>query len=72
MAGTYIAEASPEDRRKMGAEYLQTGYYCGFFAAAALNYSIGATFGWRAMFLCGLAPVVVAIVTLLRVKEPER
>ena len=30
------------------------------------------TLGWRAMFLCGLAPVVVSIVTLLRVKEPER
>jgi MFS family permease len=72
MAGTYVAEAWPEDRRKMGAGYLQTGYYFGFFVAAALNYSVGAAFGWRAMFLCGLAPVVVAVVTLLRVKEPER
>ncbi|MFL5256144.1 MAG: MFS transporter [Rhodopila sp.] len=56
----------------MGAGYLQTGYYFGFFVAAALNYSIGATYGWRAMFLCGLAPVVVSIATLLGVKEPER
>jgi MFS family permease len=72
MAGTYVAEAWPEDRRKMGAGYLQTGYYFGFFVAAALNYSIGASFGWRAMFLCGLAPVVVSIATLLKVKEPER
>jgi MFS family permease len=51
MAGTYVAEAWPEDRRKMGAGYLQTGYYFGFFVAAALNYTIGATFGWRAMFV---------------------
>jgi MFS family permease len=72
MAGTYVAEAWPEDRRKMGAGYLQTGYYFGFFVAAALNFSVGASFGWRAMFLCGLAPVVVAIATLLRVKEPDR
>jgi len=72
MAGTYVAEAWPEDRRIMGAGYLQTGYYFGFFAAAALNYTIGAHYGWRAMFLCGLAPVTVSIVTLLRVKEPER
>lgn len=72
MAGTYVAEAWPEDRRKMGAGYLQTGYYSGFFVAAALNYTIGASFGWRAMFLCGLFPVVVAIATLLGVKEPER
>ena len=41
----------------MGAGYLQTGYYAGFFVAAALNYTVGAHFGWRAMFLCGLAPV---------------
>ena len=57
--GTYVAEAWPEDRRKMGAGYLQTGYYAGFFLAAALNYTIGAHFGWRAMFLTGVVPVVV-------------
>jgi MFS family permease len=72
MAGTYVAESWPEDRRKMGAGYLQTGYYFGFFIAAALNFTVGARYGWRAMFLCGLFPVVVAIVTRLRVKEPER
>ncbi len=72
MAGTYVAEAWPEDRRKMGAGYLQTGYYAGFFVAAALNYTVGVHFGWRAMFLCGLAPVVVSLFTLLTVKEPKR
>jgi MFS family permease len=72
LAGTYVAEAWPEDRRKMGAGYLQTGYYAGFFIAAALNYTIGATFGWRAMFLVGLVPVVVSIVVLLRVKETDK
>jgi MFS family permease len=72
MAGTYVAEAWPEDRRKMGAGYLQTGYYFGFFIAAALNFTVGAKYGWRAMFLCGVAPVAVAITTLLTVREPER
>ncbi len=72
MAGTYVAEAWPEDRRKMGAGYLQTGYYAGFFLAAALNFTVGATFGWRAMFLCGAVPVLVALFTLSRVKEPPR
>jgi len=72
MAGTYVAEAWPEDRRKQGAGYLQTGYYAGFFLAAALNYTIGAEFGWRAMFLCGAAPVVVTLFTLARVREPSR
>ena len=72
LAGTYVAEAWPEDRRKMGAGYLQTGYYAGFFLAAALNYTVGAHFGWRAMFVCGLAPVVVSLMIILRLKEPER
>jgi MFS family permease len=72
LAGTYVAEAWPEDRRKMGAGYLQTGYYAGFFIAAALNYTVGAHFGWRAMFWCGLSPVLVAFLVLMRVKEPER
>lgn len=70
MAGTYVAEAWPEDRRKMGAGYLQTGYYFGFFVAAGLNFTIGAHYGWRAMFLCGLAPVIVSLYTLMEVKEP--
>jgi MFS family permease len=72
LAGTYVAESWPEDRRKMGAGYLQTGYYAGFFLAAALNYTIGVHFGWRAMFLTGAVPVVVAILVLLRVKESEK
>jgi MFS family permease len=72
MAGTYVAEAWPEDRRKKGAGYLQTGYYAGFFVAAALNFTVGAAYGWRAMFLCGLAPVAVALYTMTRVREPGR
>ena len=72
MAGTYVAEAWPEDRRKMGAGYLQTGYYFGFFVAAVLNLTVGAHYGWRALFLCGLAPVVVSLVTLASVREPAR
>jgi MFS family permease len=72
LAGTYVAESWPEDRRKMGAGYLQTGYYFGFFIAAILNYTIGAAYGWRAMFLCGLAPALLAVFTALRVKEPGK
>jgi MFS family permease len=72
VAGTYVAEVWPESRRKMGAGYLGTGYYAGFFLAAALNYTVGASFGWRAMFLCGGAPVLVSLYMLWKVKESER
>jgi MFS family permease len=67
-----VAEAWPEDRRKMGAGYLQTGYYAGFFLASALNYTVAARYGWRAMFWCGLTPVIVAFVIFFNVKEPAR
>ena len=40
--------------------------------AAALNYTVGARFGWRAMFLCGLSPVLLSLIITLRVKEPKR
>src|ERR1700688_837007 len=72
LAGTYVAEAWPEDRRKMGAGYLQTGYYAGFFLASALNYTVATRYGWRALFWCGLTPVVIAVRVLFRVKESER
>ncbi len=72
VAGTYVAEAWPESRRKMGAGYLGTGYYVGFFLAAALNYTVGASFGWRAMFLCGGAPVFLAFYMLWRVRESDQ
>src|ERR1700730_15552297 len=72
LAGTYVAEVWPESRRKMGAGYLQTGYYVGFFLAAALNFTVGASFGWRAMFLCGGAPVLLAVYMLFKVQESDR
>jgi MFS family permease len=72
LAGTYIAEAWPENRRTMGAGYLQTGYYAGFFLAAALNFTVGAHFGWRAMFWCGLTPILLVFYILFKMREPER
>ncbi|HEX4153173.1 MAG TPA: MFS transporter [Steroidobacteraceae bacterium] len=72
LAGTYVAEVWPESRRKMGAGYLQTGYYAGFFIAAALNFTVGASYGWRVMFLCGGAPVLLALYMLSKLREPDR
>ncbi len=72
LAGTFIAEIWPEDRRAKAGGYLQTGYYVGFFIASVLNFTVGAYLGWRAMFLCGLAPVVLALAVRLMVKEPPK
>src|SRR5437660_6363200 len=59
MGGTFVAEEWPEDRRKMGAGYMHTGYYFGFFLAALANYYIGANYGWRWMFVLGGAPALL-------------
>jgi MFS family permease len=59
IGGTFIAEEWPEDRRKMGAGYMHTGYYFGFFLAALANYVIGANFGWRWMFALGGTPALL-------------
>jgi MFS family permease len=59
MGGTFIAEEWPEDRRKMGAGLMHTGYYFGFFLAAIANYVVGANYGWRWMFAVGGVPALL-------------
>src|SRR5215471_5563065 len=70
MGGTFVAEEWPEDRRKMGAGYMHTGYYFGFFLAALANYYIGTTFGWRWMFILGGAPALLVGWIQSGVREP--
>jgi len=72
MGGTFIAEEWPEDRRKMGAGYMHTGYYFGFFLAAIANYTIGANFGWRWMFVLGGTPALLVGWIQSGVREPAK
>lgn len=72
LGGTFVAEEWPEDRRKMGAGWMQTGYYFGVLAAALLNATVGARFGWRMMFAVGGLPALVVFLIQRAVKEPER
>ena len=53
-----VSEDWPEERRTMGAALMHTGYYIGFFLAAAANYFIGSRFGWRYMFVVGGIPAI--------------
>ncbi|PYR54247.1 MAG: MFS transporter [Acidobacteria bacterium] len=71
MGGTFVAEEWPEDRRKMGAGYLHTGYYFGFFLAAIANYFIGAKYGWRWMFAVGGTPALLVTFIQYGVHEPK-
>jgi MFS family permease len=72
LGGTFVAEEWPEDRRKMGAGWMQTGYYFGVLAAAALNASVGARYGWRMMFVIGGLPALLVVFIQKSVTEPKR
>jgi len=51
---------------------MHTGYYIGFFFAAAANYFIGSRFGWRYMFAVGGIPAVLIAWIRKNVHEPVR
>ena len=72
LGGTFVAEEWPESRRKMGAGYMQTGYYVGTLLAALLNAWIGARYGWRAMFAVGGTPALLVFLIQYGVHEPSR
>lgn len=73
MGGTFVAEEWPENRRRMGAGFMHTGYYVGFFLASLANYAIGSHFGpygWRAMFIVGGLPALLLAWLRHGVAEP--
>ena len=72
LGGVFVAEEWPESRRKNGAAYMHTGYYFGTFLAAIVNYTIGARYGWRAVFAVGVTPALLVAFIQYGVKEPQR
>src|SRR5580700_2290155 len=72
LGGTFVAEEWPEDRRKMGAGLMQTGYYFGVLIAGLLNATVGAAYGWRAMFAIGGLPAFLVVLIQFGVHEPAR
>src|SRR5262245_59931439 len=72
MGGTFVAEEWPEERRAQGAGYMHTGYYFGFFLAAIFDYTLGARYGWRAMFALGGLPALLVAWIRHAVSESAR
>ena len=66
-----VAEVWPEEKRAKAAGILQSAWAVGFFLAASINLLLQG-YGWRLLFLVGIAPAVVALLVRLLVKEPER
>ena len=72
LGGVFIAEEWPERRRKNGCVFMHTGYYFGTFLAALVNYTVGARYGWRAVFAVGGTPALLVAFILYGVVEPKR
>src|SRR5260370_42685647 len=51
---------------------MHPGYYFGTFLAAIVNYTIGAHYGWRAVFAVGGAPALLVAFIRYGVWEPKR
>jgi len=66
-----VAEVWPEDKRTKAAGLLQSAWAGGFLVAAVLNLFLR-NYGWRPMFVVGVAPAIVAVFVFLWVREPER
>jgi len=66
-----VAEVWPEEKRARAAGILQSAWAVGFFLAAAFNLLLSG-YGWRVLFVVGVAPAVVALLVRFWVKEPER
>ena len=66
-----VAEVWPEEKRARAAGILQSAWAVGFFLAAAFNLLLRG-YGWRVLFVVGVAPAVVALLVRFWVKEPAR
>jgi MFS transporter, SHS family, lactate transporter len=62
-------ESIPAKSRGFVSGLLQSGYPCGFFLAALVNWLLVDAIGWRGLFIVGAAPAL--LVLYIRRKVPE-
>jgi MFS family permease len=79
IGATLVAEVVPENRRVEAGVILQTSSPLGIVLASAVNYQVAGVWlagspetSWRYVFLAGLAPVILAFVVRLFIRESER
>jgi MFS family permease len=78
VGASLVAETVPENRRVMAATLVYTSSPLGIILASTVNYQIAGVWlvdspesSWRVVFLCGLAPVLVAFLVRMFIKESE-
>lgn len=64
-----LMETVPARARAVASSLMMAGYECGFFAAAGAQALLVPRFGWRSLFLVGVAPALLAIFIRTGVKE---
>jgi MFS family permease len=68
---TLVAESWPAEHRAKAVSLMQSGWAIGYMLAAALTAAILPRFGWRVLFLAGLAPALLTILVRRHVEEPR-
>jgi MFS family permease len=78
VGASLVAETVPEERRVEAATIVYTSSPLGIILASTVNYQIAGVWlpdspetSWRYVFLCGLAPVVVAVFARIFIRESE-
>jgi MFS family permease len=73
-----VAETVPSERRVEAATIVYTSSPLGIILASTVNYQIAGVWladqpqtSWRFVFLCGIAPVLVALLVRLFIRESE-
>lgn len=66
-----VAESWPPEHRAKAAGIMQSGWAIGALAAAGLSAVVLEPYGWRVLFLIGIAPALFALLVRMRVREPE-
>lgn len=78
VGATLVAEVVPDERRVEAATIVYTASPIGIVLASVVNYQVAGVWlvddpetSWRYVFLCGLAPVAVAVLVRLFIRESE-
>jgi len=67
-----VAESWPAEHRGKAAGLMQSGWAIGYILAALLAAAVMPRWGWRPLFVLGVAPALLAVWVLNRVEEPRR
>lgn len=68
---TLVAESWPAKNRGKALSGMQSGWALGYMLAAAITPFVLENYGWRVLFLLGMAPALLTFLIRWKVKEPE-